>query len=507
MKTNSTFSLLAFLLLLGSFSTYSQSKSVSLEDPLKKEAFDKNIINDINFLVLGDNNPKQGFSYEYDEKKTELSLSGLLSSFKHSILTIDGSFAVDDGSYIFDSKDGGATKGNLSINYFIPVLNSKAYEGAKTAKKENESFKTNRARQINYNAEIILPQKVLDSFAVLNKIIEDLSFPNYTIKDEEKSKLYENLTPSDPDKKVLLSKLLKYYKKANKAEDTSYDVLLSKLKKSEHTTYLIKDKKGNGSFSYNVPTGFDVEALFEDYDKSIDRLENIDDEVFDKQIKNFEGLWTSERNRYFGLSTFYQRESLDIYNNLGADFSSRFTDTRGDLYGFTGSYSTIKRYQNGLFYFARGLLTFGRATNFKDFSKKEYVYSGTGENLGSGTIYEEEKKTGYYEKNGLPYQYGFLQKYGIEFYGAYKVIGIYGKLSYSRNSALYKQETTPFEAGIILNVKSEKKNVVSILLFVAREDLNVHPDLDTNFGFKIGLPINIRKYDKDSSKENEEEKS
>ena len=488
--------------------------TIKIPNPLTKDAFDKNIMQDINFMVLGDNNPKQGFSYEYDEKRTELSLSGLLVNFKSSILTIDGSFSVDDGSYIFDNKDG-STKASVSLNYFVPACfgNSKRYAGAddKTISNRNRSYKTNRARNINYLTEKELPKKLLDSFAVLDAIIKEFKFPGYTLEDNEKSDLLKNLKASDPDKKLLLKKLLKYYKKPVKEEDKDYDKLVALLHSAKYQMIWIENKCSKKekeqskciSNSYNVPEGFDVETLFNDYDKAVGRLENLDEEVYDKQIKDFHELWISERNTYFGLSTNYQRESLAIYNGTAVDFPTRFVDTKGDLFGITGSFNTVKRYKMGFFYIFRGLATFGRGSNFKDFDKKEYVYVSSPEVLGNGTITEEQKKTGYYNKKQIPYDYGFAQKYETEFYAAYKFVGLYGKIGYAKNDALFKTETVPFETGLIINVQSEKKNVVSILLFVAREDLKVHPDLDTNFGFKIGLPINIRK----SNKDKEEDKS
>ncbi|CAD0009700.1 hypothetical protein [Flavobacterium chungangense] len=310
---------------------------------------------------------------------------------------------------------------------------------------------------------------------------------------------------------VALFKVLKtYYKGPDPVKAfAGYNDMINKIKKKIETISTIKGKEDeNGKTQdavINAPKGLDLEKLFKDYDEALINAQNIDDTISDRQIKLFKDIWTVEYNTYFGLSGFYERESLDIYNNDVniQSFDDRFKDTKGDLYGVKASLNHITRWKSGTFVMFRLLGNFGRGSNFEDFKKKDFIYNTNPEIIGGGTMVEEKKKTGYYTENGVAYTYGFLQKYTTELYVSSKVAGIYAKFGYSKNEALAKKETLPFETGIMINVNSDKKSVVSILLFVAREDLNVHPDLDTNFGFKIGLPINVRKSDKDK----EEDKS
>lgn len=517
--------LFGLYLLWASFSNAQDLRPLSpdtLKNPLNKSAFHKNIMQDINFMVLGDNNTKQGFSYEYDEKKTELSLSGALVITRYFLATVDGSFAVDEGAFIFDNKDGGSKKGSLNLNLFAPAWfgNGKFYP----ALKENmDSGKANRARYLNYLTEKELPLKVADTFKILNTLLVDLNLPNSNLKKEWHGifigKLQvQNIMKSlnwfpdyikkpivEADKKALLKALEKYYKNPDaSAKYTDYASLLTAVKNGKQTTLILKGR-GEDTLEIKVPEGLDVEKLFKDYDKILTRADNIEEEVNDKQIKLFKDIWTIEYNTYFGLSPYYERESVDIYKNDSSiqTFSDRFIDTKGDLYGIKASFNHVATSKSGAFLMFRALADFGRASNFKDFDKKDFIYNTNPEIVGLGTMVEEKKKTGYFTKDGRAYTYGFLQKYSTELYISSKVLGAYAKFGYSKNEALVKKETLPFETGVMINVKSEKKNVVSILLFVAREDLKVHPDLDTNFGFKIGLPINIRK----SDKEKEESKS
>ncbi|SEP06710.1 hypothetical protein [Flavobacterium sp. fv08] len=521
-----TFKYLApFYLLLCTSITFAQDGKpgapTPLKNPLDQTAFHKNIMQDLNFMVLGDNNTKQGFSYEYDEKKTELSLSGALISNRYFLTTIDGSFAVDEGAFIFDNKDG-SKKGSININFFapLPFWNGKYFPAATG---DRDSGKANRARFLNYQATVDLPKKVADTFNILNQILEDLKLPTSKIVEPSKAifrrnvdRVYEQQTlgflPNENNKAIidqgeLLKTAQKYYKNSNGVTTYStYDNLLAAIRLEQKENYVINGKNGT-PVKVDVPKGLDIEKLFEDYDKILTRAENIKEEVSDKQIKRFKDMWTIEYNTYLGISGYYERESMDLYQNDNAiqNFNDRFIDNKGDLYGAKASFNHVARWKSGTFIMFRALAGFGRGSNFKDFDKKDFVYSSNPETVGTGTMVEEKKKTGYYTENGSPYDYGFLQKYSTELYASLKVVGVYAKFGYSKNEALIKKETLPFETGIMLNVNSEKKSVVSILLFVSREDLNVHPDLDTNFGFKIGLPINIRKSEKD--KEKEEEKS
>ena len=494
-------------------------KTETLKNPLNKTAFHKNIMQDLNFMVLGDNNTKQGFSYEYDEKKTELSLSGALISSSYFLTTVDGSFSVDEGAFVFDNKDG-SKKGSINLNFFAPApfWNGKYYPSATG---DFDSGKANRARFLNHLTEEELPKKVADTLNILNKILKDLNLPTSELAEQKKGifrrnweiqhdlqtiSLFPNAdNPPLVDKAELLKTILKYYKNPNpEVKYNDYDTQLVAIKNRSKKSYTINGKNG-ATVKIDVPEGLDLEKLFKDYDKILTRAENIKEEVSDKQIKLFKDMWTIEYNTYFGLSGYYERESMDMYkgDNITQNFDERFVDNKGDLYGIKTSFNHVARWKSGTFLMFRALADLGRGSNFKDFDKKDFVFNSTPEIVGTGTIVEEKKKTGYYIEGGSPYSYGFLQKYTAEIYASTKVLGVYAKFGYSKNEALIKKETLPFETGIMINVNSDKKSVVSILLFVAREDLKIHPDLDTNFGFKIGLPINIKK----SEKEKEADKS
>ncbi|UPZ17943.1 hypothetical protein [Flavobacterium humidisoli] len=206
--------------------------------------------------------------------------------------------------------------------------------------------------------------------------------------------------------------------------------MITKITRDSLTSLIIKGKKmhQNGKTkdtTIHVPTGLNLEKLFKDYDQAFSKVQNIEDTINDKQIKIFKDIWTVEYNTYFGLSTYYERESINIYNSDSTiqTFSDRFTDTRGDLYDLKLSFNHVATTDYGAFLMFRALADFGRASNFRDFDKRDFVYNNNPEVIGSGTMVEEKKKTGYYTEDGSPYAYGFLQKYSTELYASLKVIG------------------------------------------------------------------------------------
>jgi hypothetical protein len=522
MKTNY---FLCVLLLFCAYSSYSQD---TISKPISESAFNKNIMQDINFMVLGDNNVKQGFSYTLDEEKTELTISGSLLNKKTYILTTDGSFSVDDGAFVFDNKDG-SKKGKLSMNLFIPIsfLNRKYFPAVKN---HDDSNLANRARIKNYLIANELPEKVLDTFRTLDAIMEALGLPRSSIIKKKSSflegslevqhnlklieKLNEKMIVDTINTKSIEEKafkaLIKYYQgPITSTQYKNFAEFINAINNGKKNKIRIEGKKVNDKMeyiNYEVPDGLNIESLFKDYDKIVARAKNIDEEIDDLQIKNFSPIWTYESTSYVGFSPYYAREGLETYNadNTILEFSDRFKEQRGDLYGLSTSFNYVgyknKGSLNGAFLVFRGLVTLGRGSNFSDFKKKEYVYNNVVDQIGLNDISEVQKKTGYYTKNNASYQYGFFQEYSFETYASLKNLGVFCKIGYSKNQALAKQDAIPFETGIMINLKSEKKNIVSVLLFVERENLHLHPDDDMNFGFKIGLPINIKKPNTDNEK-------
>jgi len=550
------------LALLFSIGAYSQKENV-IQNPISPASFNKATMQQINFMVLGDNNIKQGFSYEYKEKNSELSLNANLASFRSHFITVDGEFSVDDGIYVFDENDG-SKKAKISLNLFLPVsiLNKRAYPAHTGNADSNIS---NRSIIIN-DAELkILRNKNIETLLDLHIIMETFDLPVSELKiiEPEFWKFWKNANSNNkfyPElytfirrfnedsiktykirrNDSIMSKIKKYLGKdseysnlndvdsvrklyVKKLRDNGYDIPVkaSIQDKTERGRYqqmlvekpiasdsritnrvnvfeIIKLEGKNSNATYIFPKDLNILQLLKDYDTIYKTVKEFDEKKTDMEIKKFKDIWTVYKTAYIGISPFYERQGMDIYQSETSliAFKDMFHTTTGDLFGGRFSFNYVRSMKKGSFAMLRLLTTFGRGSNFNEFEKKEYSYSTISTTIDGEPVFVENKKTGYTHKTGAIYDYGFVQKYNVEFYASLSSIGVYGKIGYEKNESLINREFYPLETGIILNLKSEKKSIVSLLLFVSRQNLNVHPDDDMNLGFKIGLPIFINKNQK-----------
>ncbi|WP_291127549.1 hypothetical protein [Flavobacterium sp. UBA7682] len=484
-------------------------KIIKVEAPLSSTAFDSLIIGELNFMVLGDDNVKQGISYEYKENNTELNLSGKLHSTDLFIMTVDGKFSIDSGAFIFDETDG-SKKGKLTLNFFFNLpWNSKFYRTLDESK-PNE-IDSRRAMIQNKVQSMALADSIHYKIKDFEAILGTLKIPHVSIKskkfDRQRAMLdkthtvpydytaadYNNITAN---KERLLKRLKVYYKKGGISD---FDVLIDTLNKEPvKETYQILDNDDNVVDSFTIAKIFKLEKLLKDYQESYARLENYTTENNKLEIATFKKYWIGARSWYAGVSPFYERQGFDIYNpNLPSTtiFKDRFNQINSDLYGVGLSLNHVRVFKNRSFYIIRLLNAIGRSNNFAEYDKKDYSFTSSSENVNGIPIEVTKVKTGYINKAGRNYEYGTFTNLNLELYVApIPVAGVFGKIGYSKNDALLKEETYPFETGILINLKSkDKKNIVAIQLFMSRLNLNEHPDDDMNFGLKIGLPINISK--------------
>ncbi len=455
-------------------------------------------------MILGDNNIKQGVSYELKDKDTQLSLNGKLYSNSNFIMTLDGQFTVTDGVYLFDAKDG-SRKGTLSLNFFVPgfkKFNPKGYP-SKTYPT------TQRTMMKNYEYLNKVNDSVFKNVIDLHIIMQLFQIPTSIIEFTNSTTINGVTFPLD----ISSSAILTSYEASN---SISIQKMIAKYLPSTSTLIganLIATKSNistdlgnvtktktfnfantNPIVSVTTLSELNIDALIKDYEKAYNRLTNFSEERNDIEIKYFKENWTYISTNYFGFSPYYERQGFDIYSNPSistTSFSDNFKETRGDLFGVKASYNYVYLTKKKSYFIGRGIATFGRDSNFNDYSKKDYEYTNNIGTVNGNTIVSTDKKTAYQNKNNEEYSYGLLQKYGIELYASLNTLGVYTKIGYTKNDILNVSESYPFETGLLFNLKSEKKNIVSILLFVNRNNLKIHPDDDMNFGLKIGLPINL----------------
>lgn len=487
-----------------------QSQNIRVKTPLSSTAFDSLIIGELNFMVLGDDNVKQGISYEYKENNSELNVSGKLYSKNSFIMTVDGKFSVDNGAFIFDETDG-SKKGKLTTNFFFTFGgNSKSYSIAGNTPNDLDSRRAMLQNKIQSRAMAdSIYYNIMDCQAILGLLgIHYVSITKSKFKEQREllTKIADiktyNFTLSaytSDNKERLLKKLRNYYKRHPAI--VNYDALVGLLDQEVKQAYDIMYTKNNAEATlttYKIPANFKIEKLLKDYQEAYTKLENYSTENNKLEIPIFKKYWTASKSNFFGVSPFYERQGFDIYTptaDTTVTFKNRFTEIRSDLFGINVSWNYICMWKSKSFLLIRPMIALGRSNNFTEYDKNEYSYTSSSENVNGVPINVTKTKTGYLNKEGRPYEYGTFTNSNLEIYFApIPVAGIFGKIGYLKNDALLQEEAYPLETGILINLKSkDKKNIIAIQLFMSRLNLNVHPDDDMNFGLKIGLPITIAK--------------
>lgn len=495
MKTKIT---LLLLLLCG----YSQAQRL-IDKPLSSAAFDSLVVGNLNYMVLGDNNKKEGVAFEYKEDRTELTLSGQLWSKNGFIMTVDGKFAISSSAFIFDNNNA-SKKGKLSLNFFfngVKYVNSKNFKTGYDA----DGMDTKRAMIKNDFDRRAMAQKLYQSIMEYEVIMHTFDIPFVRIQDEKFDRQrvllgiadseYEIGSYSNANEAAIVKKIKKY---SPTIVATTLAGVASEVKRTNGETLTIENKDDKKIYEKTLPKDvntFKIDKLLDDYQKAYDSLVNYSTNNNTMEIANFKKHWTSERHNYFGVSPFYERQAFDIYTptlDNSVEFANRFEDIKTDLYGLNYSYNFVY-IRKQWFLIIRHTAAAGRSNNFTDYSNKEYSFSTLEGNVNSVPIITTEKVNGYMNKENKPYTYGTFTESGIEVYFSSPIAGIFGRLGYKNNSALINRETYPLEAGVMINLKSDKKNIVAVQLFMSRENLKVHPDENLFFGLKVGLPINISK--------------
>ncbi|WP_027391263.1 hypothetical protein [Aquimarina latercula] len=481
------------LILLFIFRAYSQDITVKSDQLVSDDAFNKLIFQDLNFMILGDNAPQQGLAFELNDKQTQIAASGYLGNYKSAFFTIDGAFSVDNGVYFFD-ENGGSKQSKFTVNTYIPRGNAK--RGFPSLQNKVDKHKLKRAFiKRNFNIHRDIPLKL------------------YTYKGLYNLMLQHNLpVESDTYYSTIIAQVEEYDSSIVIDRSSSIDPIpvpaksKYKLKTPRKRNKLIIEntrdwKKGE---TYNLDPNFDVLKLIADYEKAKADLDSLIESTKDKEIEITRDIWTSKTIDFFGISAFYQRESTTLYNfEENMSFNSLFSDIIGDLYGITGSYNYTKQWKGQRYFIFRGLASFSRGSNIGAFRQSTInLNTPTGDIIDGEPVTITNSRTGYVGEGR--YTYGFRQGYDVEvYYSFFKSIGIFGnigydKLGFSDESNLESIETFPMRIGALLNLKSKdkQKNILTLQVFIDRQDLNKEPngdDKDLRFGFKVGLPINIGK--------------
>ncbi len=509
---------------------YCQEIIIDANKMVTDEAFARLLFNDLNFLVVGDNTPSQGFSTELTEKNTELSLKGLLLSNKNSFFTVDGKFSVDDGVYFFD-ENGGSKSSKFTLNYFRPLNKS---INLPRSDKKIELFESNRnypTASIDSIARTLLIGDLerrssfyttLSDFYISKKLMEDNGLPakDFELLDQLDLESFQEINKDLKDyyskrfdandksiEAIAVDKAVKKYIADNKLEDISVGLDENqnyKIVKIEGGNDRIFPAKSNARTNDVIYKDLDQLKLMKNYEKAIVALDSIKYKTIKSDLTRAEKKWKSVYIPYYSLSIFYQRENLTIFEEvIDVDFDDLFNEQLGDLFGIEGSLNFYRSSRNYTFYL-RFLGSYGRGSNLKDFSKKTYQNISL-LNPDDETILIADEKIAY--NNEQPYSYGASSTLSAEFYFFMGNFGLFGTVGHNgtyydfEKKSINDSHRYPFRAGIIGNLKPKKdaKTALTLQVFIDRSDLSIdprgtleNPIDDWRFGFKFGLPIFLK---------------
>ncbi|MGH1386698.1 hypothetical protein [Kordia sp.] len=469
------------------------------------EAFKKLLFQDLNFAILGENTPAQGFSTELTDNSSKLSVKGFVKRGTNWLVTIDGNFAVDKGVYFFD-EDGGSKQANFAVNYFYVFGYNRNFISAKDLAVQRALINRNFLEKDTIYKVYENFYKLHDLMVAVNLPTDTLYGNDYVVKAHENNKqiiLNKSMyTPRTTNSE--LGKLITEFELENKHNNSIHKDNFNII-----NIRTVDQQQNKTTTNQNIKLNFVIDGkiinpkkLLEVYKKALADVKAIHATVEDLELKNGADKWTRKQFFYLGFSPYYQRENLTVFNYIeGASFNDFFSDQRGDLYGVNASLNWFSQSSKYLFYL-RALTSVGRGSNINSFSKRTYVYNDI---IGNGTTIANEK-VGYINGRGESYGYGTATSGSFEAYGMRNGYGLFVKLGYNTvdfkdNSRFKRVERYPFRAGVLFNLKStsKKKNLLTLQLFIDRSNLKLSPTPsdptkadDWRFGFKIGLPINIQ---------------
>ncbi|WP_228851455.1 hypothetical protein [Aegicerativicinus sediminis] len=466
------------------------SKITDSKVPFTPGAFDKYLIDQLSFLILGKGNLQTGFGFELNKEKTDLKFNGLLLNSPKSLLTAEATFKAKEGFYFFDEEKGGS-QASISLVYHV-LFGKNVSSFVKRDEQDRKLLMVSIYNKL-WRTELHYHylKTILDSYNLYKENAKVKSTLD-TLK-----KQYNLITPALPKFDILQPDQAKgvdikaYLKNGNLGplEIVDHDQTIKTIESSM----------------------YDLEKVLTDFKaKETYILKDLEKELFglERTYTNPSAMGT--HLNYLSFEGYYERESLNLFHfDNTLSFGKMFQEERRDNYGLKASfnYYYLKGPKGWKWVPNNGYIKIGgfagRGTNFSKLTQKELeTVSVIGEDVNGNSIELKDTKKAY--SGETPYVYGF--KYGL-FADAYALFfkqkfGVFGEIKYENIS--FGDETgvddidlLPLRLGILYTFKSKEKDATFLVarIFMDRTDLGLSPnkpDNDLRIGFGVGIPINFR---------------
>lgn len=496
---------LAIVVLMGTIPALAQEST--LEHPLDPKAFNRMIVQDITYAIVGETTPVSGL--KIDVSKPEGTISGMFPTHKKwipwDVFGFELKGGVTDRNFSFFK--GGFSSGNSAFEirpsfHGFTWLNSAKY-GTKS-----EAWPKLKVLHAKNSLVTINKGKITDTVYVVTQL-----YNRHLAILGDPQKLPEGIpAPNDNHKKIAAMLIPKIIKQPNLNIDpytNSWDEILAYLPQADTT--------GAGDVildHYND----DIAVLYRKYAKI---YEGLYEETLDKMIANASTIWTRKKYLWWTFSPFLRSDKANEYYTKYKDQDSSYF--KSDYHFSYGASLYINRYwvtPGKLAVLLRGGATVSHTNNLSNLTP--YNYENRTPFFENGPSVTEKIVSGS-AYNNSDIKSGFEKQLSAELYIlplASFVPGLYLSANIG-HSALYKLPKVvdraddtfkgSAEGGLIFNVnnRDKDKTLVSIITYFKyadftdrqrtsvatgiqedREDFNKR---NISIGLKVGIPITLPK--------------
>lgn len=460
---------------------------------LSPKAYSSLLKEELNYLILGENSPQQGFGATLNNEKTELKLNGVLTDWNKSILTVEANFSATDGVYFFNNNEKSGKSSKIAFNYFKQISSL------------TRSVYIDKAEEVKTTKSLLVQQLLFDYAGKFNSLLNILEDKKVA---DDKTSISLPINTELRDKAIEKIKELfnDYILNLNFDSNNTYSFDLKEYTKIQKNRLNV-----NGSV-YDFDTKYNLAKVYKDYREAVSFINNkLENEISKLEIKTVAKQWTSHKITYWGLNGFYERENFDRFSyDATKTFSKMFSNEKGDLFGgeLSLNFAYLMGTRNSKWqmdkFFVTASVGLNRSSNFSSFKNSTLSnITGIGNDVNNTSINTIGNKSAF--TGSTIYDYGFGSEISLNFYLFPREevpLGIFAEFShryvdFGDDSLAENLQITPLRLGLLLNLKNKEKDkpIFTLSFFVDRTDLSKtpnDPDEDMRIGLGLGIPINFK---------------
>jgi hypothetical protein len=485
------------------------SKPCETDLPLPAVAFDKMIVQDITYAIVGENTPTSGLKVDVTKPEATISGTFMPKSAFFDIFSFDFKAGASDRNIsLFKGFDNFNTAFELRPSFhFIPAWSSAKYGFCEDVRPKTMIIEAKNRLLDRYEAA------TADSFYVSALIRERYLAPIEAVSAPVAPQPITDNRIAE-QKKILLHLLKKYTKDVGLTLDEYSTITLNDMVKSLPVIELEESDSKIIANKYN-------DKVIQDYEKYKKANDNAKSDILTKKIKNTSEIWTKKTYYWFTLSPFGRTEKLEEYYTRYNEKDSLYIKSAYRFYygvtAYMNHYIIYPEKKAHLFRYGISLSRNNNLTSLSSFNyenKNPFFAYGTSvtEKIKSGTAYNHNDITS-----------GFVTQLNFEYYLLplkSLVPGLY--VSANANiSNIYRLPTVvdrsndrlqiPLEGGAIFNInsreKDKEKSILSILIYLRHEDVTdirrtaVQTHIEESqddfrkrnirIGIRVGIPITL----------------